>query len=164
MSSSATPWTIAHQVPLTTGYSRQEHWSRLPFPTSVYVYIHREMQITTHMPRFLYFLHALRFSPYHVYLNNDFMTVRGQISLQVNYLATKGNQNMFRSWIAGSNGSSIFNFRAVFYSACTSLHSNKQCTGITFSPHICLHLLSHLFFFYNRLLTCVRWFQVASPQ
>ena len=58
----ATPWTIAHQVPLTMGFSRQEYWSWLPFPTSAYVYIHREMQITTHMPHFLYFLHPLRFS------------------------------------------------------------------------------------------------------
>ena len=28
----ATPWTVAHQAPLSTGLSRQEHWSRLPFP------------------------------------------------------------------------------------------------------------------------------------
>ena len=28
-----TPWTIAHQVPLSMGFSRQEYWSGLPFPT-----------------------------------------------------------------------------------------------------------------------------------
>ena len=27
-----TPWTVAHQVPLSMGLSRQEHWSGLPFP------------------------------------------------------------------------------------------------------------------------------------
>ena len=27
-----TPWTIACQAPLSTGFSRQEHWSRLLFP------------------------------------------------------------------------------------------------------------------------------------
>ena len=27
-----TPWTIAHQAPLSRGFSRQEHWSGLPFP------------------------------------------------------------------------------------------------------------------------------------
>ena len=27
-----TPWTIAHQAPLTMEFSRQEHWSGLPFP------------------------------------------------------------------------------------------------------------------------------------
>ena len=26
------PWTIAHQAPLSTGFSRQEHWSELPGP------------------------------------------------------------------------------------------------------------------------------------
>ena len=28
-----TPWTVAHQVPLSMGFSRQEYWSGLPFPT-----------------------------------------------------------------------------------------------------------------------------------
>ena len=28
-----TPWTIAHQAPLSMGFSRQEYWSWLPFPT-----------------------------------------------------------------------------------------------------------------------------------
>ena len=28
----ATPWTVAHQAPLSTGLPRQEHWSGLPFP------------------------------------------------------------------------------------------------------------------------------------
>ena len=34
MSNSATPRTIAHQVPLSKEFSTQEYWSRLPFPTS----------------------------------------------------------------------------------------------------------------------------------
>ena len=29
----ATPWTVACQAPLSMGFSRQEHWSRLPFPS-----------------------------------------------------------------------------------------------------------------------------------
>ena len=29
----ATPWTIAHQAPPSMGFSRQECWSRLPFPS-----------------------------------------------------------------------------------------------------------------------------------
>ena len=28
-----TPWTVARQVPLSMGFSRQEHWSGLPFPS-----------------------------------------------------------------------------------------------------------------------------------
>ena len=28
----ATPWTVAHQAPLSMGFPRQEYWSRLPFP------------------------------------------------------------------------------------------------------------------------------------
>ena len=30
---SATPWTAAHQAPPSLGFSRQEHWSGLPFPS-----------------------------------------------------------------------------------------------------------------------------------
>ena len=29
----ATPGTVAHQVPLSTGFPRQEYWSGLPFPS-----------------------------------------------------------------------------------------------------------------------------------
>ena len=29
----ATPWMAAHQVPPSLGFSRHEHWSRLPFPS-----------------------------------------------------------------------------------------------------------------------------------
>ena len=28
-----TPWTIAHKVPLSIGFSKQEYWSGLPFPS-----------------------------------------------------------------------------------------------------------------------------------
>ena len=28
-----TPWTGAHQAPLSTGFPRQEYWSGLPFPS-----------------------------------------------------------------------------------------------------------------------------------
>ena len=27
------PWTVAHQVPPSMGFSRQEYWSGLPFPS-----------------------------------------------------------------------------------------------------------------------------------
>ena len=33
MSDSATPWNLARQAPLSMKVSRQEFWSRLPFPT-----------------------------------------------------------------------------------------------------------------------------------
>ena len=32
ISDSATPWTVAHQAPLSMGFFRQEYWSGLPFP------------------------------------------------------------------------------------------------------------------------------------
>ena len=29
----ATPWTVAYQASLSMGFSRQEYWSGLPFPS-----------------------------------------------------------------------------------------------------------------------------------
>jgi len=31
-----TPWTAAHQAPLSMGFSRQEYWSGLPLPSLFY--------------------------------------------------------------------------------------------------------------------------------
>ena len=33
VSDSVTPWTVAQQVPLSMGFSRQEYWSGLPCPS-----------------------------------------------------------------------------------------------------------------------------------
>ena len=33
----ATPETAAHQAPQALGFSRQEHWSGLPFPSPMHV-------------------------------------------------------------------------------------------------------------------------------
>ena len=30
----ATPWTVAYQAPLSMGFSSQEYWSGLPFPSA----------------------------------------------------------------------------------------------------------------------------------
>ena len=32
----ATPETAAHQAPMSLGFSRQEHWSGLPFPSPMH--------------------------------------------------------------------------------------------------------------------------------
>ena len=47
----ATPWTATHQAPLSMGFSRQEYWSGLLFPSSG---IFRTQGSN---PQLLYFLH-----------------------------------------------------------------------------------------------------------
>ena len=32
VSNSVTPWTVAHQAPLSMGFTRKEYWNGLPFP------------------------------------------------------------------------------------------------------------------------------------
>ena len=36
----ATPWTAAHQAPLSMGFSRQEYWSVLPLPSLIYTLVY----------------------------------------------------------------------------------------------------------------------------
>ena len=48
---SATLWTIAHQAPLSVGFSRQEYWSGLPFP------LPGDLSDPGIEPKFLPFLH-----------------------------------------------------------------------------------------------------------
>ena len=39
----ATPWTVAHQAPLSVGFSRQEYWSG--WPCSSYRFICKQVQV-----------------------------------------------------------------------------------------------------------------------
>ena len=41
----AIPWTAAHQAPPSLGFSRQEHWSGLPFPSPM-----RESEVAQSCP------------------------------------------------------------------------------------------------------------------
>ena len=47
----ATPYTLACQAPLSMGFSRQDYWSRLPFPTLEIMHIMYELDARAHSCR-----------------------------------------------------------------------------------------------------------------
>ena len=42
----ANPWTVAHKGPLSMGFSRQEQWSELPFPSPMH---ESEVKLLSHV-------------------------------------------------------------------------------------------------------------------
>ena len=40
-----TPWTVAHQPPLSMKFSRQENWRGLPFPPFIYIHLEKYIYI-----------------------------------------------------------------------------------------------------------------------
>ena len=66
---SATLWTMAFQAPLSLGFSRQERWSGLPFPSPIFISTYIEnhefiltCSISIHTTEF-----NLQLSSFHVY-------------------------------------------------------------------------------------------------
>ena len=50
----ATPWTAAHQAPLSLGFSKQEYWSRLPFPSPMHDYLFLIIDMTVQLATWHY--------------------------------------------------------------------------------------------------------------
>ena len=54
-----TPWTVVHQAPLSMEFSRQEHWSGLPFPSPAHWHVPPQNPL---LPELQWWIHYLPWS------------------------------------------------------------------------------------------------------
>ena len=110
----ATPETTAHQAPPCLGFSRQEHWSGLPFPSPLY---------------------ALAI------VNSA--AVNNGIHVSFSILVCSGYmpRHVISGSYGGFIPSFLRNTHTIFHSGCINLCSHQQCKSIPFSPHPLQQLL-----------------------
>ena len=84
-----TEWAVAHQVPLSMGFSRQEYWSVLPFPSPGIFPTQGWNSGLLHYRQILYYLSHLREAP----LPGDIAILR--LNLQTGALISF---NFARAW------------------------------------------------------------------
>ena len=87
----ATPWSVAYQAPLSMGFSRQEYWSGLPFPSPyIYIYTH------THHILFIYSVGGLGDWPQ----KQETVSTQGWMSYWDNSLPLITGAHMYtRAWL-----------------------------------------------------------------
>ena len=92
-----TPWTVAYEAPPSMGFSRQEYWSGLPFPspyTYVYICIHIHMYICTYI---------LFFFSFHIScLERNGKNFPGDAEAPVRHPG-RGTKTPYASWPKGQN-------------------------------------------------------------
>ena len=54
----ATPWTAAHQVPPSMGFSRQQNWSGVPLQDSSFFFLIKEMVANYSVSEYLLFINS----------------------------------------------------------------------------------------------------------
>ena len=160
-----TLWTVAYQISLSMGFSRQECWSGLPRPSPGHLpdpgiepmslmssalacglFTTSDTWETLHcifVPQFLY--------PFLCQWTFRLLSYLGFLKL----CCSESCSGICPSGIIGSYGSSIFS--SIFHRDSTNWHAHQQCRRRPFSPHLLQHLL-FVNFWMMAILTRVRWY------
>ena len=122
-----TPWTVAHRAPLSVGFSRQEYWSGLPFPSP------RDLPDPGIEPgcpalrQFLYWLSYQGRDTHCCRLNLTPQTIPGGPSLQYNLQRAVGSRK-------GGSLQSDFFLLMTFDATCSSVLSSKLLVETMYFP------------------------------
>ena len=122
-----TLWTVAQQAPLTMGFSRQEYWSGLPFPSSGNL-PNLGIKPTSLMSPALsggFFTTSAAWEA--LVINNTVINIVYKFLFEhFNYLGYI--PKLYSNGISGSCGNSIFtflrNYNNVFHRSCTIFYSH----------------------------------------
>ena len=98
MSDFATPWPIAGQAPLSMGFSRQEYWSVLPFPSQGSSWPRDRTQVS-HVAGRCFNLWATREAPSFISPSNCPSDTPDNISPNNVHYLSPGSQINFSTWL-----------------------------------------------------------------
>ena len=130
----ATPRTAAYQASLSMGFSRQEDWSEVPFPSPSIVYMCHNFLILSSTGGHLGYFHVLAIA------HSAAVNIGIHVSLQILISLLCMSSSEIARFYGNSIPSFVRSLHTVLLIGCVSLHFHQQCKRVPFSLYPLQHL------------------------